>query len=153
MNLWQRFEIRNRPSFPDQGISFRYEAGIDPALRELYIRFAKWLRKTYVFPVHVRVSVLNRERVRLKNGADAYGSFRWYPRRPPNIRIPSKIEPHLYAQFSMEELYEQVLSSLVHELTHYYQWYLDLEQSNAVSERQANHYRYRIIHRFHKETA
>ena len=45
-------------------------------------------------------------------------------------------------------VYEQILSSLVHELTHYYQWVLALEQSDAVSERQANYFRYRILDRY-----
>lgn len=82
----------------------------------------------------------------------AYGSFRWYSARTPNIRVPSAIEPELLHEYTQDEIYEQILSSIVHELTHYYQWVLDLEQSDAISERQANYYRYRIIDLFNGVT-
>ncbi len=151
VNLWQYFEVKRSKCLENKGISFHYEKGIDGDLRKIYISFAKWLRKTYLFPIHINVYIKNCERVRLQSGTMAYGSFRWFEKRPPYIRIPSKIEPHLLNEFSKDELYEQILSSLVHELTHYFQWVLDLEQDDAVSERQANYYRYRIIEKYYQE--
>lgn len=148
MNLWQNFERKSNSDIKEGGIFFHYEKGIDPALRQKYISFSSWLRKTYVFPVTLNVYILNCEKVMLRNGAMAYGSFRWYPKRPPNIRVPSAIELELLDEYTKEEIYEQILSSLVHEITHYYQWALDLDQSNAVSERQANYYRYKILDTF-----
>ena len=148
MNLWQTFEKSNNDS-ENGGIFFHFDSGIDPVLKNEFTSFARWLRKTYVFPVRLNVYITNRETVLLQNGRRAYGSFRWYPNRPPNIRIPAKPERELTEQYSTDEINEQILSSLVHELTHYFQWALGLEQSEAVSERQANYYRYRIIERFH----
>ncbi|MBR3575958.1 MAG: hypothetical protein IKL42_00970, partial [Clostridia bacterium] len=66
----------------------------------------------------------------------------------PHIRIPSKINLDLYQQHDQEELYEQVISSLVHELSHYFQWVLGIKQDDKTSERQANYFRYRIIDKF-----
>lgn len=149
MNLWQQFEI-GKTTHQGAGISFHYEKGIEDALKKKYMSFARWLRKNYVFPTHIHVHILNREKVRLQSGAMAYGSFRWFEKRNPMIRIPSAVEKELLEEYTREEIYEQILSSLVHELTHYYQWVLDLEQSNAASERQANYYRYRIIHAFNE---
>ena len=63
----------------------------------------------------------------------------------------SAIEAGLLEENTREEIYESILSSLVHELTHYYQWVLDLKQSKAVSERQAIYFRYRIIDKFYQE--
>ena len=147
MNLWQRFEL-GKTQYKSEGISFHYEKGIEEALRRKYMSFARWLRKKYVFPTHIHVHILNCEKIRLQSGAMAYGSFRWFEKRNPMIRIPSAIESELLEEYTKEEIYEQILSSLVHELTHYYQWVLDLEQSNAISERQANYYRYRILEAF-----
>ena len=147
MNLWQTFELE-RNKYSNNGISFRYEKGIDENLKEKYKAFAKWLRNTYVFPVHVTVYVKYCEKVKLLNGKWVYGSFRWFENREPFIRIPSKINSELYEQYDEEELYEQVLSSLVHELSHYFQWVLSLEQDDGTSERQANYFRYRIIDKF-----
>ena len=151
MNLWQKYEKSNCER-SDRGISFHYEKGIDRELREFYLNFAKWLRGKYVFPVHVTVYVLNQEKVRLWNGSLQYGSFRWYPNRSPRIKVPSKVEAALLEECSLAEVYVMILSSLVHELSHYYQWVSGLEQTNTVSERQANYYRFRIIEQFFAET-
>ena len=151
MNLWQQFEKANCEQ-SNPGISFRYEKGIDQGLREFYLRFSKWLRGKYVFPVHLTIYVLNQEKVRLRDGTLTYGSFRWYPKRSPRIKVPSKVEAELLEEYSLADIYVMILSSLVHELSHYFQWVADLEQTNAVSERQANYYRFRIIDLFFDET-
>lgn len=151
MNLWQLFE-KGVCQAQSKRLSFHYEQGIDSALKIRYIDFAKWLRKTYVFPVRLNVYILNQEKITLRNGKQAYGNFRWFAHRPPIIKIPSKIEPELFETWTLDEIYESILSSLVHEITHYYQWVLDLEQSNTTSERQANFFRYRMIHKYKAET-
>lgn len=151
MNLWQNFESNFGTQLKNEGISFHYQKGIEADLRKKYISFANWLRKNYIFPIHINVYVLNYERIRLLNGRMAYGSFRWFEKRAPFIRIPSAIETNLLGEYTKEEIYDQILSSLVHELSHYYQWFLGLEQSNAVSERQANYFRYRIIEKYYSD--
>ena len=153
MNLWQTFEIGENTKYCNQGISFHYQKGIEDDLKKKYTSFARWLRKNYVFPVHINVYILNCEKVRLLNGCAAYGSFRWFKKRAPFIRIPSAIEPQLLDDYTRVEIYEQILSSLVHELSHYYQWILDLDQNNATSERQANYFRYRINEKYNRENA
>ncbi len=151
MNLWQNFEIKRGLYTDNKGISFHYEKGVERDFRKICMFFSKWLRKKYTFSVHLNVYIKNCEQVRLSNGVMAYGRFRWFEKRPPNIVVPSKIELHLLNEFSKADIYEQILGSLVHELTHYYQWVLGLEQSNAASERQANFYRYRIIEKYYRE--
>ena len=127
MNLWQEFYIQNQKNVENAGISFHYEKGIDEKLKNKYINFATWLRKTYIFPVRLNVYVLNTEKVSLKNGNLVYGKFCWYPKKTPNIKIPSKISMPLLEEFSIDEIYDSILSSLVHELTHYYQWVKGIE--------------------------
>lgn len=151
MNLWQIFEIKPNTAPENRGFSLHFDKGIEECVRTSYLSFARWLRKTYIFPVHINVYVLNAEKLRLQNGRMAYGSFCWFEKRPPRIKIASAIERHLEKEYTIEEIQEQILSSFVHELSHYYQWVLDLEQSNAVSERQANYYRYRILDRYYEE--
>ena len=151
LNLWETYSKAGLPSENSKPVSFRYEKGIDPVLKKKYMLFAAWLRKNYRFPVKLHVYVLNTETVRLRSGKTAYGSFRWFPKRSPVIRIPSAVDPGLLSTCSLNEIHEMILSSLVHELSHYYQWVSGLEQSSAVSERQANYYRYRILERFYAD--
>ena len=115
------------------------------------MRFAAWLRKEYVFPVHINVYIKDCEKIRLLGGQMAYGGFRYFESRSPYIRIPARIEPAARDEYEDIEIYYGILSSLVHELTHYYQWAAGLEQTNAVSERQANQFRFRIIEQFCKD--
>lgn len=151
MNLWQRFARNRKDAATSQGISLRFEKGIDPGFRKLCIQFVGWLRKNYSFPVHVNIYIKDREKIRLLGGQMAYGGFRYFENRPPYIRIPARVEPHLREEYEDTEIYCAILSSLAHELTHYYQWVADLEQTDAVSERQANFFRYRIVEQFCKD--
>jgi len=152
MNLWQNFELKRNKNTKSKGISLHFQVGIDPMLRRMYISFAKWLRLNYIFPVHINVHIINAEKIRLLDGQMAYGGFRWYPKRAPMIRIAAAIEAELLTEYTKEEIYEQILSSLVHEISHYYQWFLELKQSTATSEHQANYFRYRIIDRYYEDT-
>ena len=81
----------------------------------------------------------------------AYGGFRYFENRAPYIRIPARLEPDVQNAYENIDIYYAILSSLVHELTHYFQWAAGLKQTDAVSERQANYYRYRIIAQFCKD--
>lgn len=148
MNLWQKFEKKNF-SAKNEGFSLHFEEGIEPELKKFYLDFSRWLRKNYVFPIHINVYILNEEKVRLMNGNLAYGSFKYFPKRAPRIKIPSRVGPELLNEFSLDDIYEQIISSFVHELTHYFQYAAGLEQTNAASERQANYFRYRIIEEYY----
>lgn len=147
MNLWEQHERRR---FAGSGrIILRFEPGVEPEFRRLCIRFVRWIRGKYAFPVSVRVYVKDCERVRLMSGAMAYGSFRWYgDGQTPYIRLPARVREGLREEYSDMDIYYSILSSLVHELTHCLQWAQALQQSNATSERQANYYRFRLIEQF-----
>ncbi|MBR3297674.1 MAG: hypothetical protein IKI64_00565 [Clostridia bacterium] len=150
--LWQTYERENRPLDESRGISLHFEKGVDPDVKALFMSFARWLRKTFVFPVHLNVYLLERETVLLRSGREAYGSFIWFENRPPRIRIPVRIG--CAGDFAHEKyaLMEEALGSFVHELTHYFQWLEYDDQSDAASEGQANYYRFRLIDRYYAET-
>ena len=134
-----------------KGISLHFEKGIEPEFRKLCIQFVNWLRKRYCFPVHMNIYIKDCEKIRLLGGQMAYGGFRYFENRSPYIRIPARIESDVRIEYEDIEIYYLILSSLVHELTHYYQWVEGLDQTDDVSERQANYYRFRIIEQFCRE--
>ncbi|MBO5295340.1 MAG: hypothetical protein J6B71_08885 [Clostridia bacterium] len=148
MNLWEQHK-KTKNDAKNQNLMLHFDPDIEPELKTLYLSFSRWLRKEYFFPKKIHIYIRNCENIRLKNGKPAYGSFRYYQKRTSMIQIPSKVEEHLLGEYTKEDLYEQILSSFVHELTHYYQWIDNLEQDNAVSERQANYFRYRIIEQYY----
>ncbi len=147
-NLWERYNLSNHPGRTPCILSLHFDKGIDPRLKKQYKKLAKWLRKTYFFPASLNVYVINAETVTLRSGCPAYGSFRWFPERPPRIKIPSAKEELQKQGLSDEEINEMILSSFIHELTHYFQWADGNNQTNAISERQANYFRYRILEKY-----
>ena len=151
MNLWQRYKLNRKDLETSNGISLHFEKGIEPEFRKLCIQFVSWLRKNYSFPVHINVYIKDCEKIRLIGGQMAYGGFRYFENRAPYIRIPARIEPNVREAYEDIEIYYSILSSLVHELTHYYQWVSQLAQTDAVSERQANYFRFRVIEQFCKD--
>lgn len=150
-NLWESYAVKNCP-MESAGLRLHIERGIDPVLRRKFLFLAKQLRKCYVFPVPVSVYVVASGKVTLRSGESAYGSFRWFPRRTPMIRVAAAYEESALEEYGKAELDVMILSSLLHELTHYYQYCSGLEQSTAVSERQANHFRYSILEQLMPET-
>ena len=48
--------------------------------------------------------------------------------------LPAQIDPQEYEECEDIEIYCSFLGSLVHELTHYFQWGVGLEQSDVVSD-------------------
>ncbi len=152
MNLWDSFLLCSYPGKRSCRLRLHFDPGIDAGLRSEYIGLARWLRRTYRFPSPLNVYIVNSERIRLESGRSAYGSFKCYDGRPPIIKIPSAIDASKAADTCILDEYNAILSSFIHELTHYFQWAKGLEQSNAVSERQANYYRYRILDSFYRQT-
>ena len=134
------------------GISLRFDSGIELELRKIFIDFTKWLRKNYFFPVHINVYIKNCEKILLWNGNLLYGSFRYYAQKSAHILIAAKIEENLTKKHSRKDIYEMILSSFSHELTHYFQWVNCFDQTDAESERQANYYRYRMIEKYYSES-
>ena len=128
------------------GIALRFEKGVHNDIKSLFTDFTKWLRKNYCFPIRVVVYVKETETIKLINGNTAWGSFRYFDTfDEPYIRIPTgdyldraKIDGEENAAYT-------ILTSFVHELTHYFQWVNQFEQSDKSSERQANYYRNKII--------
>jgi len=151
MNIWSTFEKKRYQE--SKGISLHFDKGIDKDLKRKYISLVKWLRTNYAFPIHVTVYIINAEQIPLRNGHLAFGSFRWFDKRTPIIRVASAIETHVLTELSVDDLHEQILSSLIHEITHYFQWVLKIEQRNATSERQANYFRYRILEQYYNDSS
>lgn len=154
MNPWKSKRYKEIYNDADvrTGITFRFENGVHEDIKFLFLDFAKWLSSNFDFPVRVAVYVKSSETITLRNGNIAWGSFRYFGTYDePYIRIPTGDYLHEAERVGNEEAAVAILSSLVHELTHYFQWINQFEQTDRGSEWQANYYRYRIIDLYLKE--
>ncbi len=154
MNPWKSKKHKNiyKDVNVRQGISLRFEKDVHEDVKNLFKRFTDWLRAKYDFPIRVTIYVKASETITLQNGCIAWGSFRCFDTfDEPYIRIPTGDYLEQARIVGEDTALEAILSSLVHELTHYFQWVNQFEQTDRGSEWQANFYRYRIIDLFLNE--
>ena len=140
--IWKLNNWRSRPEIRDDrraGLRCRIDREVDPQLRLACLDFCKWLRREYLFPVRVRVSIKRDRRIRAKDGERVCGTF-WWPYdscEEPYVRIAAGDFAELCRKWGEEEAVREILLCIAHELTHYYQWLNDIKLTERGEERQA----------------
>lgn len=88
-------------------------------IRQEVIRFAKWLRKEYDFPIKVPVYLSPHEEI-ISNGKKVTGAFFIPEERDtePYIRIATGC----YKKIRVDHALIAILNSVAHEVIHYLQW-------------------------------
>lgn len=133
------------------GMRITYDEGLDPELIKKTDELIAYLRKRYFFPVRINIAVTNhRGYASPEDGHKYYGIFYHNvdvcPKRKiyPRIAVAGAIWKHLTI--------EDVLFTLLHELTHYFQWFFDEEKyrSDRRLEREANLWANSILYYFNK---
>jgi hypothetical protein len=113
-------------SIPKQsrsGLHIRGHRG-HPEVRAALIRYARWLRLNYAFPIRVPVYLSPRKTITTMHGEQASASCfaPWKPDDEPYIRIATGDYPKLHAERGRDNALASFLVSLSHEVTHYRQW-------------------------------
>jgi len=127
------------------GIVILSEDTVPQNIRDEFSQFNKWLINHFDFPIQIKTTLINSKMVQMNNGAWTYGIFKYYSsNRYPVIKMP-------VASGEINWDIEDILGSYVHELTHYFQWLNQYEQTDQESERQANYHRYRKIRNYYKD--
>ena len=124
------------------GLRLRFDRDVDPEVRAACKAFCGWLRSEYYFPLRVPVYVKRARRVRTMDGDLVCGSF-FEPEEytvEPYIRIASGDYPELLASRGRDDALASILSTISHELTHYFQWINALDLTDVGRERQATRY-------------
>ena len=128
-------------SAPKSGISLRFATAIDACTKKRICDFVRYLRKEFFFPIRCNIYFCNQEKFRSSKRGYCYGIF--YSNDESNGRI----YPQIYIPAN-NKLYF-VYHSLCHELSHYFQWYLnDDKRSDRSLEAQASKYADRILEDF-----
>lgn len=102
-------------------------------MRDAYVRFAKWARQAYAFPIRVPVYLNPSERLRLQNGELATASFfaPFVRTEEPYIRVATGDYPDLRRELGRDDALASMLHSLCHEIVHYQQWV----KTGSITER------------------
>ena len=112
------------------GLRIRGARG-NPEVRGALIRYAKWLRKNYEFPMRCPVYLFPSPTIITQDGEHASASFFGpYDRSvEPFIRIATGDYPDLLRIDGRDDALAAFIHSLSHEVVHYFQW---CETGNAT---------------------
>ena len=124
------------------GLRLRFDTDVDPAVRTAVKDFCAWMRTEYYYPLRVLVYVKSARRIKAMDGGLVCGPF-FEPEKysvEPYIRIATGDYPELVCKWGRDDALASILSTLAHELTHYYQWINELSLTENGRERQATQY-------------
>ena len=147
MNRWQDY-YKDHPC--RNGLRVHYEKSIDCEVKRAIKEFVLWMRSEYVFPKRVRVYIKADRRIIAKNGDKVCGTFFRPADRDvePYIRIATGDYSELVQQMGKDDALASILQTIIHELTHYFQWLNDLELTFVGEERQATNYSRQVLNEY-----
>lgn len=131
------------------GIRAFFDSNISESLKREINSLIKYLRGKYYFPVRCNIHITNHKRYRSEvDGHIFYGAFYdnegVYERRfiYPEIYVAGEVSRYLST--------EQVLFTILHELTHYYQWFFgeDDKRSDLALEQEATRWANAILENY-----
>ena len=132
------------------GLRIRGQRG-HPVVRRALVRYAKWLRANYEFPVRVPVYLLPGPTLTTVHGEECSASF-FAPVRPtdePFIRVATGDFAALQRIRGRDNALASFITSLSHEVIHYQQWL----RSGSTSERGVSAAASGMLRRYERSTA
>jgi hypothetical protein len=119
------------------GLRIRSEQGVHPEVKRACLEFAKWLRKEFEFPKRVVIYLKKDYQIKNKFTKELVSATFFAPfdkNEEPYIRIATGDYKELLVENGLDDALAAILSSIAHELGHYYQWIDDLVLDEEVAE-------------------
>lgn len=136
-----------------KGLRFVIDKNVDIEVRSACKEFGTWLRKQYTFPIRVPVYVKQHEKIKACDGELVVGTFFWPDLRDvePYIRVAAGDYSELKNNRGKFNALAEILLSIAHELTHYFQFINDLKLTEIGEERQAKAYAQFILEEYFED--
>lgn len=144
---WKKNVDINNPQ-RRKGLRFRFEKEVDKEVRRAILDFGAWLRNEFSFPVRVPIYIKSSSIIKALDGEHVSAIF-FEPfdiREEPYIKISTGDYKNSLLKNGKDDALAEILGSIAHELTHYYQWINDYKPS----ERQAEYYSSLILYEYSK---
>lgn len=154
MNIWKcdywKTIINVNSSFNRSGLRLHFQKGVDEEVKRSCSEFAVWIRKQYYFPIRLPIYFKASEYVKIKTGEFVSAKFfEPFDRTvEPYISIATGDVIEIEKNYGQDNALAAVLSSMAHEITHYFQWINDIRLSDKQAERQAKYYQKKIIREY-----
>lgn len=150
MHLWQLSEWKNYYDNPSirKGLHLRFENSVNQGVRLSILKFCRWIRQEFYFPIRVVVYVKAAPYIVAKDKSKVYATF-FGPEnhmQEPYIKLSTgQFDQLLTKEVERDDALCIILTSLAHELSHYFQWINDVELTEIGQERQASIYARAIL--------
>lgn len=112
------------------GLRLRFYNGVDIEVRQASKYFCKWLRTFYWFPIRCNVHFFNIPYVKAYDGSKCSALFSYLEndikttvKELPKILVATGYYAKQIKKREKKVVIFNIFDSIVHELTHYYQWY------------------------------
>ena len=140
MNVWKldRWKSLDDSVLSHPGLFLHFDKEVDTDLKRSCIRFCRWLRRRFVFPIRVDIYFKSTVYVTTKSGKKMYCTC-WLPDYKdyhPYIRIATGDFHVRVLEWGRDNAIAAILKDIGRMLTHYYQWINDLEQTEQQEKRQ-----------------
>lgn len=144
-----------------KGLRLVFRSVADDRFKAKILSFAKWLRRRYWFPIRVEIRFISNEEIYINESKSVVALFN-YQIDWDNVTAEEKVCPLIYIatgkyqkqlkKHGFEETIYNYIFSIVHELTHFYQWYFyEYEKRSSRSlETEANSWAYFLTGEFMK---
>ncbi|WP_239984861.1 hypothetical protein [Sporolactobacillus pectinivorans] len=123
-----------------RGLRLRCESGIHDDVRSAAMIFCKWLRFEYEFPIRVVIYLKKAEKIKNSTTKELVTATFFDPfdkNVEPYIRVATGYYLDLITEEGKLNALYPVLESIAHELSHYFQWFDDLDLSEEQAEEMA----------------
>lgn len=138
--MWiEKKDKKEYNDFRQQGLRLKFYPGLTEDDHREYCLFCNWLRKQYFFPVRVYLCfVAQKAFYDMNDGHKYYGVFY----SDLECKERGAIYPRIFVAAKSESKDERAscIFTIIHELTHYFQWYFyeDEKRSDRSLEIEAN---------------
>ena len=141
-DLWHIDTDENR------GVYLHFAKGIDCELKQKIMAFCRWMRRNYVFPIKLEIFISDDPYIVNSQTGEKVSATIFLPNDKSSSLARVSTGNYLkdiekIDQFSADC---NVLASIAHEVTHYFQWLRD--ESPELSERQAQSKAKRIVYKY-----
>ena len=149
--FWIEKQFKNEyiDSAKETGIRCAFPKGFNEVTKDEIKRFIKFIRANYYFPIRVKITFDNKTHfVSQTDGHKYYGVF--YDGDANQKTYPSI---YIAAKHTERNSIDDILFSVAHELTHYYQWYFleDEKRTDRSLEIEANKWTKYILYTYYCE--
>ena len=134
----------------NNGIYLRFAKGVDIGLKKKIQAFCRWVRRNYVFPIKLNIFISDAPYIVNSQTGEKVSATIFLPddRSNPLARISTGNYLKDIERIDLFSADCNVLASIAHEITHYFQWWKADSPNAKLDESQARRKAKQIVYRY-----